>query len=110
MDDEPQIGLVEPHAEGRGGHDDPDAVGEEIGLDPQTLLRLRAAPVSVCDDAAPREPPGHGLGIFDGQAVHDAGSRKDGDDLREVAQSLLLGRQVFQRQDERCPARACRGK
>ena len=72
MNDESQIGLVEAHAQGRGGHERLDPVGLEGVLEPLPLGRV--GPTGVGGRLQPRlaEALGDLHGRRDRQAVHDA--------------------------------------
>ena len=72
MDHEAHILLVDPHAEGVGGHHDPDPVEEELILVLPAVPFAHARMVGPGRDAAFPELLRHPLHLFPGGAVDDA--------------------------------------
>jgi hypothetical protein len=88
--DEAEVGLVEAHAEGHGGHERLELVAEQPALELLALLVLQSAVVRSCVDAASLEPSGHPIGVGDGQGVDDPRAGQPGHLLGEPREALGL--------------------
>ncbi len=84
---EPDFRLVHPHAEGVGGHDDIQAAGQEIVLDPAALLVAHAGMVASGTQPQAREHPAPEVHRLTRGGVHDSGQS---DFPNQALQSLLL--------------------
>lgn len=109
MDDESEVGLVEPHPERGRGRDHLDVVVEEPLFGGDGLFVLRLAAVGDGVDPARAEPEGHMLGVGGGQAVHDPGAGKPGNVCGEPGEAFGLRGQVSARTGGALPDLGCPG-
>ena len=72
MDDEPDVGLVDAHAEGVGRHHDLNAVVEEVVLILPAHLGVQLGVVGRRPDAPALEQAGRLVHLLRGAAIDDA--------------------------------------
>ena len=100
---EAQVGLVETHAQGAGGHERLELPVEQGALGGQPLLLLVTSGVGG-DIVAPVAQEGRGLvGRGHGQGVDDAGPRQLVQVLGQPAEPLLRGGQLHHAQAQALP-------
>ena len=88
MDDEPDVGLVDAHAEGDGGDDHLDVLHQEAVLVLRAGFRVQAGVVGEGLDAVDGQQLGQFLHLLAAQAVDDAGLAGV---LADEADDVLLG-------------------
>ena len=96
MGDPADVGLVDAHAEGDGGHDDQPVLLLEAHLDPAAFVGLH--PAVIVAGAVPRLAQGLGqrLGLGAGGAIDDAGLALAGGGKAQD----LLARRVLDRKGQ----------
>ncbi len=73
MEHEPDIGLVDAHAKGDGGHHDPHVIPDEFGLETVPVRIIKPRMIGPHGKAPLCQLAGQGFHLFSGQAVDDAG-------------------------------------
>jgi len=101
--DEPEVGLVEAHAERRRGHECLDLVVEQVLLGGETLGRVGLARVRGDRVALVAQVGGDLLGRGDGERVHDAGAGQLVQGLGEPGEPLLGARRAHHAEVEALP-------
>ena len=89
MHDEPDVRLVDPHAEGVRGGDDVDAAGEKVVLHPRALFVRQPRVVAPGAEPLSREHVRPELHRLAGGGVHDSRRSDLGDEPRERSRLLL---------------------
>ena len=90
VDHEGQVGLVEAHTEGRGGHDRLDSVGLQVGLELLAGVVVERRGVRDGVDALGAQELRDQLGVGDGQAVDDARPLDGGDPAGHPGQAFVV--------------------
>lgn len=88
MDHEPEVGLVEAHPEGRGGHQRLDPVGQQVGLGGAALGVLGATRVRGDREAATAQEVGDLVGRGHRHGVDDARARQLGQVVGQPAEAV----------------------
>lgn len=86
MNDEAQVWLVEPHAEGNRGNQCLHIVGPQAILELVLDVMVEPCVIRGNVEALPREPVADALGVGDRQGIDDAGSRETFEVLSEPCQ------------------------
>ncbi len=102
---EPQVGLVEPHAQRAGRHQRLDPVGQQVIFGLQPVRLVVAAAVRGDVDSLVAEERRRLVGRGDRQRVDDPRSRQAavGEPGRQPGEPLVGGRQAHHRQAQRLP-------
>lgn len=103
MDHEPDVGVVVPHAQRRGGDDDVEVVGRESILDRQTDVGVSRTRVHLDLDVVRLEPSAHPVRVRDREAVDDPDSVELGEMLCEPCHPIVLVGQVEDLEGEALP-------
>ena len=90
MDDEPEVWLVEAHAEGDGSDQGLDIVAEELLFGLDALVGLQVGVVGAGHNALPLEPFGGAPRILHREGVNDAAAGQLREEVRQPRQPVGL--------------------
>jgi hypothetical protein len=103
VDDEAEVGLVEPHSQRDRGDEGLHLVPEELCFEALSLRRLETAVVRGNVDAPGLEPPGDAHAVRHRQAVDDSRSLELADVAVEPGKPFCLIREVDRLQPQAAP-------
>ena len=108
VDDKPDVGLINAHAKGVGGHHDLDTVIEEIVLVFPADLRVQLGVVGCRPDTPALEQAGRLVHLFGGAAIDDARMVALPQDIIQQDTGLLAGQGTAGLKIEVGAVKACR--